>query len=94
MLKYGGARDSQDGSRVYDLFSKTQSFEPVPFILRGSVSATIERQAAAQPEIKQFDFSKVIENGIVFRLVKEGFFRQVFGPAINELEQKRQEQAF
>jgi ABC-type nitrate/sulfonate/bicarbonate transport system substrate-binding protein len=94
MLKYGGARDQQDGSRVYDLFSRSQSFEPIPFILKDSVKATIERQAAAQPDIRQFDFSKVIDNGIVHRLVKEGFFRQVFGPAVKELQEKRQSQAF
>jgi ABC-type nitrate/sulfonate/bicarbonate transport system substrate-binding protein len=94
MLKYGAARDQQDGGRVYDLFSKSQSFEPIPFILKDSVKATIERQAPAQPEIKQFDFSKVIDNGIVLRLVREGFFRQVFGPSVKELENKRQAQAF
>ena len=94
MLKYSGARDQQDGGRVYDLFNKSQSFEPIPFVLKDSVKATIERQAATQPEIKQFDFSKVIDNGIVHRLVKEGFFRTVFGAPIKELEQKRQTQAF
>jgi ABC-type nitrate/sulfonate/bicarbonate transport system substrate-binding protein len=94
MLKYGGARDQQDGSRVYDLFSKSRSFEPIPFILKDSVKATVARQAAAQPEIKQFDFSKVIDNGIVHRLVREGFFQQVFGAPVKELQQKRQTQAF
>jgi ABC-type nitrate/sulfonate/bicarbonate transport system substrate-binding protein len=94
MVKYGGARDRQDGNRVYDLFSQTRSFEPIPFILKDSVKAAIERQAAAQAEIKQFDFSKVIDNSIVQRLIKEGFFQQVFDPAIKELQQKRQTQAF
>jgi hypothetical protein len=36
----------------------------------------------------------VIDNGIVQRLVKEGFFQQIFGPAVKELQQKRQAQAF
>jgi ABC-type nitrate/sulfonate/bicarbonate transport system substrate-binding protein len=94
MLKYGAARDPEDGNRVYDLFSKTQSFEPIPFVLKDSVKAAIERQAAAQPEIRHYDFSKVIDNGIVQRLVKEGFFQQIFGPAVKELQQKRQAQAF
>lgn len=94
MVKFGGARDAQDGNRVYDLFSKTESFERIPFVLKDSVKATLERQAAVQPEIKQFDFSKAIDNSIVERLVKEGFFQQVFGPGIKELEQRRQAQAF
>ena len=94
MVKFGGARDPQDGGKVYDLFSKSRSFEPIPFILKDSVKAAVERQAAAQPEIKHFDFSKVIDNGVVRRLVKEGFFQQVFGAAIKDLQQKRQTQAF
>ena len=94
MVKFGGARDTQDGNRVYDLFSKTESFERIPFVLNDSVKATVERQAAVQPDIRQFDFSKSIDNSIVRRLVKEGFFQHVFGPGIKELEQKRQAQAF
>jgi hypothetical protein len=58
------------------------------------VKATIERQAAPQPEIKHFDFSRVIDNGIVHRLLKEEFFLQVFGPASKDMQQKRQAQAF
>jgi ABC-type nitrate/sulfonate/bicarbonate transport system substrate-binding protein len=94
MLKHGGARDQQDGSRVYDLFNKSRIFEPIPYILKDSVKAAVERQSAAQPQLKQFDFSKVIDNSMVNRLVKEGFFEQLFGPSVRELQQKRQAQAF
>lgn len=93
-LKYGGARDQQDGNKVYDLFSKSRSFEPVPYILKDSVRAAVERQSQVLPQLKQFDFTKVIDNSIVDRLVREGFFQQVFGPSVRELQQKRQAQAF
>jgi len=94
MIKYGGAKDQQDASRVYDLFSKSRLFEPIPYILRDSVKAAVERQSQAQPQLKQFDFSKVIDNGVVDRLVKEGFFEQVFGSSIRELQRKRRAEAF
>jgi len=94
MLKHGGARDQQDGIRVYDLFNKSHIFEPIPYVLKDSVKAVVERQSPAQPQLKQFDFSKVIDNSIVDRHVKEGFFQQLFGPSIRELQQKRQAQAF
>jgi ABC-type nitrate/sulfonate/bicarbonate transport system substrate-binding protein len=94
LLRYGGARDQQDGTRVYDLFSRSQSFEAIPFVLKDSVKAAIERLAPAQSEIKQFDFSRVVDNSMVHRLVKEGFFLQVFGSSIKVLQEKRQAQAF
>jgi ABC-type nitrate/sulfonate/bicarbonate transport system substrate-binding protein len=94
IFKYGAARDQQDGSKVYELFNKSRSFEPVPYVLKDSVKAVVERQSQAQPQIKQFDFSKVIDNSIVDRLVKEGFFQQIFGSSIRELQQKRKSQSF
>jgi ABC-type nitrate/sulfonate/bicarbonate transport system substrate-binding protein len=94
MIKYGGARDQQDASRVYELFSKGRLFEPIPYILRDSVKAAVERQSQVQPQLKQFEFGKVVDNSVVDRLVKEGFFEEVFGPSIRELQQKRQAQAF
>ena len=94
ILKYVAARDQQDGSKVYELFNKSRSFEPVPYVLKDSVKAVVERQSQAQPQIKQFDFSKVIDNSIVDRLAKEGFFQQIFGSSIRELQQKRKSQSF
>jgi ABC-type nitrate/sulfonate/bicarbonate transport system substrate-binding protein len=94
MIKYGGARDQEDANRVYDLFSKSRLFEAIPYVLRDSIKAAVERQSQAQPQLKQFDFSKVIDNSVVDRLVKEGFFEGVFGPSISELQRKRHAQAF
>jgi hypothetical protein len=36
----------------------------------------------------------VIDNSMVERLVKEGFFEQLFGPAIKAEEDKKAKQAF
>ena len=94
MIKYGGAKDQQDAGRVYDLFGKGRLFEPIPYVLKDSVKAAVERQGQAQPQLKQFDFARVIDNGVVERLVKEGYFEALFGPSIRELQQKRQAQAF
>jgi ABC-type nitrate/sulfonate/bicarbonate transport system substrate-binding protein len=94
LLKYGAARDQQDGNKVYDVFFQSRSFEPIPYILKDSVKAVVERQSQTQPQIKHFDFSKVIDNSIVARLAKENFFENIFGPSIRELQQKRQAQAF
>ena len=91
MIKYGGTRNVDDANRVYDLFRKARVLEAIPYTLKGSVDAVVERQG---PELKGADFSKMIDNGLVDQLVREKFFEGVFGPAIRQEQQHRQAQAF
>ena len=91
MLKYGGTRDRDDANRVYDLYRKARVLEAVPYALKGSVEAVIERQGA---DLKGADFSKIIDNSLVDQLVREKYFENVFGPAIRDEQQRRQAQAF
>ena len=55
MIKYGGTRDRDDANRVYDLFRKARVLEPMPYALKGSVDAVIERQGQ---ELKGVDLSQ------------------------------------
>src|SRR4029453_17825425 len=48
--------------RVYNLFAKSRMFESVPYVLKGSVEGVIERQRQEQPYLKDFDFSKSVDN--------------------------------
>ncbi len=91
MIKYGGARSSDDANRVYDLFKKARVLEPIPYTLRGSVDAVVERQGQ---ELKGADFSKMIDNSLVDQLVKEKYFEAVFGAAIRDEQQRRQAMAY
>jgi hypothetical protein len=45
-------------------------------------------------DLKAFDFRKVIDNSTVERLVKEGFFEQLFGADVKAEEQQRAKIAF
>ena len=94
MIKYGGAKGADDAARVYNLFAKGRTFEAIPYILKGSVEGTIERQREDQPYLKDFDFSKAIDNSLVDQLVREGFFERVFGPGIRAEQQKKQALAY
>lgn len=94
MIGYGGTRNEEDAGKVYDLFKKGRMFDSVPYILKGSVSDVVERQSQDQPYLRQTDFSRVINNGIVDRLVREGFFENLFGPSIREEQQRKQAAAF
>jgi len=94
MMKYGGAKDMEDAGRVYNLFAKSRMFEAIPYVLKGSMQGVIERQRQDQPYLKDFDFSKSIDNSLVDQLVREGFFERLFGPGIKEEQRKKQALAY
>jgi ABC-type nitrate/sulfonate/bicarbonate transport system substrate-binding protein len=91
MIKYGGTRNTEDANRVYDLFKKARVLEPIPYALKGSVEAVVERQSQ---ELKGVDLSKAIDNSLVDQLVKEKYFETVFGPLIRDEQQRKQALAF
>ena len=91
MIKYGGTRNTEDANRVYDLFKKAWVLEPIPYALKGSVEAVVERQSQ---ELKGVDLSKAIDNSLVDQLVKEKYFETVFGPSIRDEQQRKQALAF
>ena len=79
-------QQSADVERIYDLYSKPHAFERVPYVLARAVRSVIDQQSDPQiaAQMKRFDFRSVIDNSIVDRLAREGFFEQVFGTAIKE----------
>jgi ABC-type nitrate/sulfonate/bicarbonate transport system substrate-binding protein len=91
MIKYGGTRNAEDANRVYDLFQKARVLEPVPYALKGSVQAVVERQGT---ELKGADLPKMIDNSLVDQLVAEKYFEKIFGASIRDEQQRRQAQAF
>ena len=44
--------------------------------------------------MKEFDFHKVVDNSVVARLVKEGFFEKLFGPGIKAEQDRKARLAF
>ena len=44
--------------------------------------------------MKAFDFRKVIDNSLVDRLVREGFFEKLFGPEVKAEEERKAKLAF
>jgi len=91
LMRYAGARNAEDAGRVYDLYKKARVLEPIPYALKGSVEAVVERQGQ---ELKGLDLSKSIDNSLVDQLVREKFFESVFGPSIREEQQRKYVQAF
>jgi ABC-type nitrate/sulfonate/bicarbonate transport system substrate-binding protein len=94
-LKYN-TEDPSDLGRVYDRYAQTSTFERIPYVPAAAVQYMIDHpvdeQLAAQ--LKAFDFRKVVDESAVDRLVKEGFFEQVFGPGIKDEESRKAKAAF
>jgi ABC-type nitrate/sulfonate/bicarbonate transport system substrate-binding protein len=95
-LKYSSGEEQADVERVYDRYSKGSTFERVPYVLAAAVQYQIDHspdeRVAAQ--MKAFDFHQVIDNSIVERLVREGFFEKLFGAGIKAEETTKARIAF
>jgi ABC-type nitrate/sulfonate/bicarbonate transport system substrate-binding protein len=85
-----------DVARIYDLYKNGNIFERVPYVLKPAVTSIVAQQVDARiaADLKAFDFHKVVDNGTVDRLVKEGFFEMLFGQGIKTEEQRKSSLAF
>lgn len=88
--------DRPDVERVYDRYRDRNVFERVPYVLAPAVQYMIDHPADEQTATtaRTFDFHKVIDNSIVDRLVKEGYFEQVFGADIKAEEERKAKLAY
>ena len=87
---------SADVERFYDGYAKANVLERVPYVLTGAVGAVIDQQTDPNllAQMKGFDFRSVVDNSVVSRLVKEGFFQKLFGPGIKSEEDRKAKLAF
>jgi ABC-type nitrate/sulfonate/bicarbonate transport system substrate-binding protein len=85
-----------DVARIYDLYKNGNIFDRVPYVLAPAIKSIVAQQADPRiaAELKAFDFHKVVDNGAVDRLVKEGYFAKLFGDAVKAEEQRRKKLAF
>ena len=85
-----------DVARIYDLYKNGNIFERVPYVLDAAVKSIISQQNDPRlaADLKSYDFHKVIDNSVIDRLVKEGFFENLFGPGIKAEEQRKAKLAF
>ena len=83
-----------DTARVYDLYFKDNLLDRIPFVLKGAITSGIERDGDANPQLKSFDFRKVVDNSVVLKLVREGWFEKLFGPGIKAEQERKLKDAF
>ncbi len=86
----------EDMARIYDRYAKTNGFERIPFVLAGAIKSVIAQQVdpIILKQFNAFDFHKVIDNSVIDRLIKEGFFEKTYGPEIKAEEEKKSKLAY
>lgn len=88
--------DSSDVEKVYDRYITNNVYERVPYILAPAVRYVLDHPTDERTgtQMRKFDFRTVLDNRIVDRLVKEGYFEKLFGPGIKAEEERKAKIAF
>jgi ABC-type nitrate/sulfonate/bicarbonate transport system substrate-binding protein len=81
----------EDVERFYDIYNKGNLFERVPYVLAPAFKSVIDQQSDLKMValMKGFDYRKAVDNGIVDRLIKEGYFEKLFGPGVKAEEERK-----
>ena len=89
-------QDPAEIERVYDHYARVNTYERVPYILTAAVQYILDHPADEQvaAQLRAFDFHRILDNREVDRLVKEGFFQQLFGAGIKVEEERKAKLAF
>jgi ABC-type nitrate/sulfonate/bicarbonate transport system substrate-binding protein len=97
-VKAYGAYDKQDPAdigRIYDQYIKANALERIPYVMADAIKAiSAQANSQAETQLKAADLRKVVDNSLVDRLVKEGFFEQTFGAGIKAEEDRKSKAAF
>jgi ABC-type nitrate/sulfonate/bicarbonate transport system substrate-binding protein len=88
-------QDPVDVARIYDWNTQRSLMERIPYVLATAITA-IKDQADSQTatQVRNFDVKSVIDNSVVDRLVKEGYFEQLFGAGFKEEIDRKSNLAF
>ena len=95
-MKYNAQDDPADVARVWDRYAKTDTFERVPYVLAPAVQYVMDHppDSNVAAQFKSFDFRKVVDNSLVDRLIKEGFFEKLFGPGVKTEQERKAKLVF
>jgi ABC-type nitrate/sulfonate/bicarbonate transport system substrate-binding protein len=84
----------KDVERIYNIYAKEKAFERVPFVLTNAVNAVVAQAAEEQAtQMRAINFKTVVDNSVVDRLVREGFFEKTFGASVKSEQDERSRQA-
>ncbi|MBV9746117.1 MAG: ABC transporter substrate-binding protein [Acidobacteriia bacterium] len=94
-MAYDPGASQADVERIYDIQAKGQMLERIPYVLANAVKSILNQaDSEAATRIRDYDFHNVIDNSLVDRLVKEGYFEKLFGAGIKAEEERKAKEAF
>jgi ABC-type nitrate/sulfonate/bicarbonate transport system substrate-binding protein len=81
----------EDVERFYDIYKKGNLFERVPYVIAAAFKSVIDQQSDPKlvEMMKGVDYRKVVDNSVVERLVREGYFEKLFGAGIKAEEDRK-----
>ncbi len=85
-----------DVERVYDHYAQVNTYERIPYVPAAAVQYILDHPAdqRAAAQMRAYDFHKVIDNSMVARLVREGFFEKLFGPGVKAEQDRKEKLAY
>jgi ABC-type nitrate/sulfonate/bicarbonate transport system substrate-binding protein len=92
--KYDPSVSQSDVERVYDNAVRVDIIDRIPLLQKAAGEAVVDRIGGDIPALKQFDFTKVIDNKPVRKLIDEGFFEKLYGPGIKAEQDRRLKGAY
>ena len=88
-------QSSADVERIYDTIAKSNQLERVPYVMAAAIKSIMDQaNAETATQLKAVDPRRIVDNSLVDRLVKEGFFEKTFGPSIKSEQEKKAKAAF
>lgn len=95
-VKWDPSQSRADIERVWDVYSKMGAYERVPYLVAEAVKYVLDHPADAQSAaaMRAFDFHQVIDNQLVDKLVKEGYFEKLYGPGIKAEQDAKSKRAY
>jgi len=72
----------KDLARLWDNYTRTGAIKRVPVLTKAALQPSIARVAIDVPAIKGVAPQQYIDNSIVLKLIKSGYYEKLFGPSV------------
>jgi ABC-type nitrate/sulfonate/bicarbonate transport system substrate-binding protein len=86
--KYDKAASDEEVARLHAAVAQVNAIDRVPLMPKIVAEATVSRLSADVPAAKNLDFQRMMDMSVVRRLIADGTFEKLFGPAV-KAEQER-----
>ena len=83
-----------DVARLYDIYARESTLDRVPLLAKAALAASAQRLSGDIPTAKTFDYQTCVDMGPVRKLIADGFFEKLFGPAVKVEQDTKLAQSF